>query len=213
MSDFWHFIPATCRNCSLSFQRLKLRKIVPSNLVFLQSFSDIKRKIVEYCREVSGSTFKTACKVSKSVPWGNFISFKIDDIFQKSCGLQQKKSWRIVCCENCFFFFVGHSVKIWRLLWKNFRQSCKKSIPSVHKEHLVIYFPIKSFLKTNREKWVENCSLMPKVVWQNCQSCILNLHGITLKEVIFLIKCFFDSFLKIDQKLSVLCRNVFQQDF
>ena len=139
MSDFWQFFPANCRNCFLSFQKLKLRKIVPANLVFLQSFSDIERKIVKYCREVSGSTFKTAFKVSKSVPWGNFISFKIDDIFQKSCGLQQKnlKSrllWKL------FFFFFGHSVKICRLLSKCFRQGCENCIPRVHKKHLVILF-------------------------------------------------------------------------
>ena len=143
-SDFWKFFPANCRNCFLSFQKLKLRKIVPANLVFLQSFSDIERKIVKYCRDVSVSTFKTAFKVSKSVPWGNFISFKIDDIFQISCGLQQKKLknrllWKL------FFFFIGHSVKICRLLSKSFWQGCENCIPSVHKKHLVILFSNKVF--------------------------------------------------------------------
>ena len=125
-SDFWQFFPANCRNCFLSFQKLKLRKIVPANLVFLQFFSDIERKIVKYWREVSGSTFKTAFKVSKSVPWGNFISFKIDDIFQISCGLQQKKLknrllWKLFFflyrsfSENLSAFVEKFSAGLWKL--------------------------------------------------------------------------------------------------
>ena len=88
-----------------------------------------------FCREVSGSTFKTACKVSKSVPWGNFISFKIDDIFKNS-GLSKLQSLRLekllddvlILIKFCLFSSLDIELNEVSLLAKLFRSKCQNCI-------------------------------------------------------------------------------------
>ena len=76
--------------------------------------------------------------------------------------------------------FVGFCQKVFGRVVKTIFQVSTRKI-------WWFFFPKKPCFKTNREQEVENCSLLSKVFRQNCQNCILSLHGITLQEI-----CLFD---------------------
>ena len=74
-----------------------------------------------------------------------------------------------------------------------------------------IFSPKKPWFETNFGQWVEIYSTIAKGFWQNCQNCILNLHGIKLMEIIFFDHRVFDSFWNTEQKDISLLAESFQQ--
>ena len=71
--------------------------------------------------------------------------------------------------------------------------------------------PKKPCFETNFGQWVEIYSIIAKVFWQNCQNCILSLHMITLREIIFFDHRVSDFFSNAKEKYISLLAKSFQQ--
>ena len=77
----------------------------------------------------------------------------------------------------------------------------------VHTRTIWGFFSEKPCFKTSCGQWKEICSILSRSFWRNCQNCILILHGITLREIIFLIVGFSLHFRLLSKKNSLLWKS------
>ena len=152
--------------------------------IFFQQFCDLERKL--FNNRLLWRQFFQFRSVSKSLSvFVIFFRMVVKTAFFHVNGIFLGENISFLKIFNCFFFNVrtlSEELHVFRR--QKFGRFLKTAI-QVYTRIIWVCFLQKPCFKTNCGQLKQSCSLLSGNLWQNCQNCILFLHGITLIEINF----------------------------